>query len=111
MGFLASILRALGPLALEHGTPMLRDWWKGRTQQKAKTDPFQQLAIELDQLRVHAEQVDSALSTLSGNLEKLNDGLTAREEKMRKALLTLFIWNTVLTLGLLALAGLVLHRG
>lgn len=107
MGFLATILRALGPLALEHGTPMLRNWWKGRGAQP-KADPLQQLAGDVEQLKTHAEQVDSSLDGLNANLERLNSGLTAREEKLRKWLLLIFVWNIVLTAGLLAI--FFLHR-
>jgi hypothetical protein len=102
MGFLATILRALAPIALEHGTPLLRDWWKARAAQpKTAPDTFQQLAGDIEQLKSHAEQVDSNLGALNANLERLNDGLTAREERLRRWLLVLAIWNVVTTLGLL----------
>jgi len=101
MGFLASILRALAPVALEHGTPLLRDWWKARAgQPKSAPDPLQQLAGDIEQLKSHAEQVDSNLAGLNDNLERLNNGLTAREEKLRRWLLVLAIWNVATTLGL-----------
>src|SRR6516162_5043824 len=77
MGFLTSILRALAPLALEHGTPMLRDWWKARTGQP-RIEPLQQLTSDIAQLKAHAEQVDLILEGLNTNLEKLNHGFTAR---------------------------------
>jgi len=105
MAFFASILRALGPLALEHGTPVLRNWWKGRGGQP-KTDPVQQLTSDVEQLKAHAEQVDFNLEGLNANLEKLNSGLTAREEKMRKWLLVLLLWNIAMTLGLVLLGVL-----
>ncbi|HLK52371.1 MAG TPA: hypothetical protein VKU42_02880 [Candidatus Angelobacter sp.] len=108
MAFFGSILRALAPLALEHGTPVLRNWWKARGQ--AKADPLQQLAGEMDQLKAHAEQVDSNLENLNTNLEKLNRGLTAREERMRRWLLVLIVWNVAMTAGLVLLAVFPVHR-
>jgi hypothetical protein len=110
MAFFASVLRALAPLALEHGTPVLRNWWNSRRGQQPKMDPIQQLAGDVDQLKTHAEQVDLNLDALNANLEKLNSGLTAREEKMRKWLLVLLIWNIVMTVGLVLLAVLFLRR-
>ncbi|HEY6972082.1 MAG TPA: hypothetical protein VJA94_22920 [Candidatus Angelobacter sp.] len=89
MGFLASIGRALGPIALEHGSTMVRVWWKGRSKQ---ADQFQQIANELDQLRQHAARVDS-------DLDALNNAFAARENKLRKWILALLIWNVVLTSG------------
>jgi hypothetical protein len=102
MGFLATILRALAPVALEHGTPLLRDWWKARVAQpRTAPDTLQQLACDIEQLKGHAEQVDSNLGALNANLERLNSSLTAREERLRKWLLVLVIWNAVMTVGLL----------
>lgn len=109
MAFFASILRALAPLALEHGTPMLRNWWKGRGGQP-KTDPVQQLASDVEQLKAHAEQVETNLGQLQSNLEDLNRGLTAREEKMRKWLLVLLAWNIAMTAGLLLVAVFILRH-
>ena len=91
MGFLISIGRALAPIALEHGGTMVRDWWKGRVKH---TEQFQQLAKDLDQLKEHAARVDS-------DLDALNNAFTAREERLRKWILTLLIWNLALTSGLL----------
>src|SRR5215471_13649523 len=92
MGFLASIGRALGPIALEHGSTMVRVWWKGRSKQ---TDQFQQVANQLDLLRQHAARVDS-------DLDALNSAFTARENKLRKWILALLIWNVVLPSGLVS---------
>ena len=99
MAFLGSILRALAPLALEHGTPMLREWWKARGGQ-SRIDPIQQVAGDVEQLKAHAEQVDATLNAVNVNLEKLNRGLTAREERQRKWLLALCVWNVALSVGL-----------
>ena len=99
MGFLASMGRALGPIALEHGSTMVRVWWKGRSKQ---TDQFQRLANDLDQLKEHAMRVDS-------DLDALNNAFTARENKLRKWVLALLIWNVVLTSGFV-FAVFFLHR-
>lgn len=103
MSFLGWIGRALGPIVLEHSLPLLRDWWKGRADQ-SRTDQLQQLAGHVEQLRAHAERVDSNIITINSNLEALNSGLTAREERLRKWMLLLLIWNIAITLGL-ALIG------
>ena len=99
MGFLASIGRAVGPIALEHGSTMVRVWWKGRSKQ---TDQFQQVANELDLLRQHAARVDA-------DLDALNNAFTVRENKLRKWILGLLLWNVVLTSGFV-LAVVFLHR-
>ena len=99
MGFLASIGRAVGPIALEHGTTMVRVWWKGRSKQ---TDQLQQVTNDLDLLRQHAARVDS-------DLDALNHAFTARENKLRKWILALLRWNVMLTSGVV-LAVVFLHR-
>src|SRR5215469_11309032 len=109
MAFLGSILRALAPLALEHGTPMLRNWWQARTGQ-TRIDPLQTLAGDVEQLKTHAQQVDATLDGLNANLEKLNRGLTAREERQRKWLLALFVWNIAVTAGVVVLATFVVRH-
>lgn len=109
MAFLGSILRALAPLALEHGTPMLRDWWKARAGQ-TRIDPSQQMAADVDQLKAHAGQVDATLDALNTNLEKLNSGLTAREERQRKWLLALCFWNIALTVTVVVLAAFAIRH-
>jgi hypothetical protein len=87
---------------------MLRDWWKARTGQP-RIEPLQQLTSDIAQLKAHAEQVDLILEGLNTNLEKLNHGFTAREEKLRKWLLLLLVWNTMMTLALV-LGALALRR-
>lgn len=96
MGFVGWIGRALGPIVLEHSLPMLRDWWKTRLTQP-KTEQLQQLASDVEQLKVHASQVVA-------DLESLNNGFTEREERLRKWMLILLGWNAVLTLSLVLLA-------
>jgi hypothetical protein len=98
MGFLSWIGRTLAPIVLEHGAPILRDWWKVRMgQSKAKTDHIQELADAVEQLRQHAARMDS-------NLDTLNNAFTANEEKLRKWVLTLLVWNSITTLALIVLA-------
>ena len=98
MGFLSWIGRTLAPIVLEHGAPILRDWWKERMgQSKPKTDPLQELADAVEQLRQHAARVDS-------DLDALNSAFTANEEKLRKWVLTLLVWNSVTTVALIAIA-------
>jgi len=104
MGFLRWIGQALAPILLEHGAPLVRNWWKARAgQNKPKADEFQQIARDLELLREHAAKVDS-------DLDALNNAFTAREEKLRRWVLTLLIWNTSLTLGLVLLAVVALRH-
>jgi hypothetical protein len=104
MGFLAWIGQTLAPIVLEHGAPMLRDWWKGRVAQpKSKTDQFQQLASNV-------EQIKTQLDVLNSDLDALNNGFTAREEKLRRWVLTLLIWNVAITSGLLLVAVFAFRR-
>ncbi|HEY6251038.1 MAG TPA: hypothetical protein VI685_13840 [Candidatus Angelobacter sp.] len=111
MAFFGWVGRQLVPIVLEHTLPAVRDWWKGRSgTPRAKTDPLQQLAGEVEQLKAHAAQVDSSLDGLNANLENLNQAVTAREEKMRKWLLLLLILNIALTAGLLLLTVFILRH-
>jgi hypothetical protein len=104
MGFLAWIGRTLAPIVLKHGAPMLRDWWKGRAAQpKSKTDQVQQLASDVEQLKA---QID----VLSSDLDTLNSGFTTREERLRRWVLTLLIWNIAMTLGLVLVAVFAFRR-
>jgi len=104
MGWLATILRALGPIAVEHGGQVLRDSLKARAAQKQEQaqppdgpDPVEQLAADVDQLKLYAAQLKS-------DFEALNQATAAREERLRKWLLALLIWNAAMTLGLVLLA-------
>ena len=104
MGILSWIGRTLAPIVLEHGAPILRDWWKARMGQgKPKTDPLHELADAVEQLRQHAARVDS-------DLDALNNAFTANEEKLRKWVRTLLIWNSVTTLALIAIALFAIRR-
>ena len=96
MGWLTSILRMLAPIAVEHGGQVLRESLKSRTSQsqaQTASDSIQQLSSELDQVKSYASQLRS-------DVEALNTAIAAREERLRKWLLALLIWNVVMTLGL-----------
>ena len=103
MGWLSSILRMLAPIAVEHGGQVLRDSLKSRaaqvqTQQGAQApDPVQLLAADVDQLKSFALQLKS-------DLEMLNNVAAEREERLRRWLLALLIWNIVMTVALVVLA-------
>lgn len=96
MGWLSSILRVLAPIAVEHGGQVLRDSLKSRASQttgQSPSDSFQQLASDLDEVKAYAAQLRS-------DVEALNAAIATREDRLRKWLLALIIWNVVLTLGL-----------
>ena len=110
MGWLSSILRALAPIAVEHGSQVLRDSLRSRaaqaqaaTETPAVPDFIQQLGSDVDQLKRYAMQLRSDLDTL-------NSATAAREERLRKWLLALVIWNAVITLGLAVLAVFALRH-
>ena len=107
MGWLSSILRALAPIAVEHGGQVLRDSLKARTAQNqaqpSAPDVVQQLASDVEQLKAYALQLKS-------DLEILNAAIAAREERLRRWLLALVVWNIVMTVGLLVLAVLALRH-
>jgi hypothetical protein len=110
MGWLSSILRVLAPIAVEHGSQVLRDSLRSRaaqaqtaTETSAGPDLIQQLAGDVDQLKSYAVQLRS-------DFETLNAATAAREERLRKWLLALMIWNAVITLGLVVLAVFALRR-
>jgi hypothetical protein len=106
MGWLSSILRALAPIAVEHGGQVLRDSLKARAQMQAQPagpDPVQQLASEVDQLKAYA-------LGLKSDLETLNAAIAAREERLRKWLLALLIWNILMTIGLIIFAVIALRH-
>lgn len=103
MGVL-SWIAPLVPIMLEHGPPMVRDWLKARMDKsKAQADQLQEVAGAIEQLREHAIRVDS-------NLDTLNSAVTANESKLRKWVVTLVIWNVLVTLVLMLLAAFALRR-
>ena len=103
MGWLTSILRMLAPIALEHGGQVLRHSLKSRTAQgqaqviaPAGPDPLQLLASDVEQLKGYVLELKS-------DLETLNNVAAAREERLRKWLLALLVWNIAMTVGLVVL--------
>ncbi|SRR5579859_1588230 len=107
MGWLSSILRALAPIAVEHGQQVLRDSLKSRTAQGAAqpsgTESVQQLVSDVEQLKGYALQLKSDIDTL-------NAAIAAREERLRRWLLALLLWNAVMTVGLIVVAVLALRH-
>ncbi len=106
MGWLSFVLRALAPIAVEHGGQVLRDSMKARAAQSkapAGPDPLQQLAADVAQIKGYTAQLKS-------DLDVLNNAVAAREEKLRKWLLALLLWNIALTAGLVLLAVFSHHR-
>lgn len=110
MGWLSSILRMLAPIAVEHGGNVLRDSIRARAAQgqaqpgaPAGPDPLQLLAAEVDQLKGY-------VLGLKTDLETLNNVAAGREERLRRWLLALLVWNIVMTIGLVALAVVALRH-
>jgi len=106
MSWLSSILRALAPIAVEHGGQVLRDSLKSRTGQTSAqpgADAVQQLAVDVDQLKAYALQLKSDIDTL-------NAAVAAREDRLRRWLLALVIWNVVMTIALAVIAVLALRH-
>ena len=109
MGWLSSILRALAPIAVEHGSQVLRESFKARTgqnpgqNQAIDADAIQQLASDVDQLKSYALQLKSDLDTL-------NAAVAAREDRLRRWLLALVIWNVAMTIALAVIGVLALRH-
>ena len=110
MGWLGSILRMLAPIAVEHGGNVLRDSLRSRAAQgQAQTsapsgpDPVQLLAADVDQIKGYVLQLKS-------DLETLNNVAAGREERLRRWLLVLLIWNIILTIGLVVFAVVALRH-
>jgi hypothetical protein len=103
MGWLGSILRMLAPIAVEHGGNVLRDSLKSRAAQgqvqsaPPGPDPLQLLAADVDQIKGYVLQLKS-------DLETLNNVAAGREERLRRWLLALLVWNILMTIGLVVLA-------
>jgi len=86
----------LAPIAVEHGGQVLRESLKSRASQsqtQTAADSIQQLASDLDQAKAY-------VALLRSDVDALNTAVAAREERLRKWLLALVVWNVVLTLGL-----------
>jgi hypothetical protein len=100
----------LAPIAVEHGGQVLRDSLKSRAAQgqtqagaSSRPDPVQLLAADVDQLKGYVLQLKS-------DLEMLNNVAAGREERLRRWLLALLVWNIVMTLGLVVFAVFALRR-
>jgi len=98
----------LAPIAVEHGGQVLRDSLKSRAAQGAAgsssgPDPVQLLAADVDQLKGYVLELKS-------DLETLNNVAAEREERLRRWLLALLVWNIVMTIGLAVLAVVALRR-
>jgi hypothetical protein len=94
----------LAPIAVEHGGNVLRDSLRSRAAQvqaqagvSAGPDPVQLLAADVDQIKGYVLQLKS-------DLETLNNVAAEREERLRRWLLALLVWNAVMTVGLVVLA-------
>ena len=111
MGWLGSILRMLAPIAVEHGGNVLRDSLRSRATQGQQSqqgapsgpDPVQLLAADVDQIKGYVLQLKS-------DLETLNNVAAEREERLRRWLLALLVWNILMTLGLVVLAVVALRH-
>jgi hypothetical protein len=110
MGWLGSILRMLAPIAVEHGGNVLRDSLRSRAAQgqaqpstSAGPDPLQLLAADVDQIKGYVLQLKS-------DLETLNNVAAGREERLRKWLLALLVWNILLMIGLAIFAVVALRH-
>jgi len=103
MGWLSSILRMLAPIAVEHGGQVLRDQLKNRAAQNQATsapagpDPLELLGADVEQLKKYSLELKS-------DFDGLNAAIAAREERLRKWLLALALWNVVITAGLVVVA-------
>jgi len=93
----------LAPIAVEHGGNVLRDSLRSRTAQgqgqlaaPSGPDPVQLLAADVDQIKGYVVQLKS-------DLETLNNVAAEREERLRRWLLALLVWNILMTIGLVVL--------
>jgi len=100
----------LAPIAVEHGGQVLRDSLRSRAAQGQAQpgtppgpDPLQLLATDVDQIKGYVLQLKS-------DLETLNNVAAEREERLRRWLLALLVWNIVLTIGLVVFAVVALRH-
>jgi hypothetical protein len=66
-------------------------------------DPLQLLAADVDQIKGYVVQLKS-------DLETLNNVAAGREERLRRWLLALLVWNILMTIGLIVLAVVALRH-
>ena len=69
----------------------------------AGPDPVQLLAADVDQIKGYVLQLKS-------DLETLNNVAAGREERLRRWLLALLVWNIILTIGLAVFAVVALRH-
>jgi hypothetical protein len=100
----------LAPIAVEHGGQVLRESLKARAAQgqaqqgaSAGPDPVHLLAADVDQIKGYVLQLKS-------DLEMLNNVAAGREERLRRWLLALLVWNILLTIGLAIFAVVALRH-
>jgi hypothetical protein len=99
----------LAPIAVEHGGNVLRDTLKSRAQAQTQAsasagpDPVQLLAADVDQIKGYVVQLKS-------DFETLNNVAAEREERLRRWLLALLVWNILMTIGLVVLAVVALRH-
>lgn len=115
MGWLSFLLQALAPIAVEHGGQALRNSLKARAgQSKAPDpptpDPLQQLRANVDQLTADLDQLKGYAAEIKSDLDVLNQAVAAREERLRKWLLALLVWNITMTVGVIALVFFSRHH-
>lgn len=100
----------LAPIAVEHGGQVLRDSFKSRAAQgqaqpgtSSGPDLVQLLAADVDQLKGYVLQLKS-------DFETLNNVAAGREERLRRWLLGLLVWNIVMTIGMVVMIAVVALR-
>ena len=109
MGWLSSILRMLAPIAVEHGGQVLRDQLKNRAAQNQGTSapagpgPLELLGADVERLKKYSLE-------LKADFAALNVATAAREERLRKWLLALVVWNVVITVALAIIAIVALRH-
>jgi hypothetical protein len=97
-GFLATILRMLAPIAVEHGGQVLRDRFRAgsaasKTPQLIDVDRIQQVADDVALLR-------GATAELKAEMDLITDHLASRTDRQRVWIIALVAWNAALTIAL-----------
>ena len=87
--------------ATHSGLAPLKD--RGKRVRPSGPDPVQLLAADVDQIKGYVLQLKS-------DLETLNNVAAGREERLRRWLLALLIWNILLTIGLAVFAVVALRH-
>ena len=106
-GLLSFVLRALAPIAVEHGGQVLRDRVRARIA-SGKTPP----QLEVDRLQQVAEDVQilrEALGEIKAEMDDVTAELAGRANLQRTWIIVMLAWNVVVTAGLIV-AVVVLRR-